>query len=126
MAKDVTLASLRTSQKGLSRRFELIAQNIANINTPNYKRRDISFTDELAAALDTAASNRAEQVENVSGVVAQEIIEERLFYRPDMGGVDIDREMTELAKTQMKKAAVTQLMIKKISQYRTVIKEGMV
>ena len=126
MAKDVTLAALRASQKGLSKRFELLAQNISNVNTPNYKRRDVTFTEELAAALDAPAANRDEAVARVGGVVAREIIEERLFYRPDMGGIDIDREMVELSKTQLKNAAVNQLIYEKIHQYRNVIKDGRV
>lgn len=54
------------------------------------------------------------------------MVEERLFYRPDMGGVDIDREMVEFAKAQLKSSLVSQLLYEKIRQYRTVIKDGRV
>lgn len=124
MAKDVTLAALSASQTGLAQRFNLIAQNIANVNTPGYKRRDVSFTDELAQALAVPTADRGERVARASDVVAREIVEEQLFYRSDMGGVDIDREMVELAKTQVKMAAINQLLYKKIYQYRLVIKDG--
>ena len=124
MARDVTLAALSASQAGLAQRLNLIAQNIANVNTPGYKRRDVSFTDELAQALAAPAAERGERAGRVSGVVAREVVEEQLFYRPDMAGVDIDREMVELAKTQVKMAAVNQLLYKKVHQYRLVIKDG--
>lgn len=126
LAKDVTLATLVAAQAGLKKRSNLIAQNIANVNTPNYKRRDVSFNDELAAALNRPAGNRREMVANITRVVAREVVEERLFYRPDMGGVDIDREMVEFAKTQIKSSLVNQLLYEKIRQYRTVIKDGRV
>lgn len=126
LAKDVTLATLVAAQAGLTKRMNLITQNIANVNTPNYKRRDVAFGDELAAALGRPADDRAERVANLSQVVAREVVEERLFYRPDMGGVDIDREMVEFAKAQLKSSLVSQLLYEKIRQYRTVIKDGRV
>ena len=122
-AGDVTYAALRKAQQGLSERSRLIAQNLANVNTPNYKRRDVNFTDEIAAALDGARGGTREQRANaVLNTVAEEVVEERLFFRPDMGGVDIDREMAEFAKTSMLSQAAGTLLGKKIRQYRSVIR----
>jgi flagellar basal body rod protein FlgB len=42
----------------------------------------------------------------------------------DKGGVDIDREMSELAKNSLYGSALGQLLSKRISQYRTVIRDG--
>jgi len=124
LGRDVTLAALAASQSALDRRLELLTQNIANVNTPGYKRRDVDFTTELAAALDAPAGGRGERVSHLGQIVAREIVEEQLFLRPDLGGVDLDREMAELAKTQLRLAATNQLLYKKIRQYRSVIKEG--
>jgi flagellar basal-body rod protein FlgB len=124
LARDVTLAALTASQSALTRRLSLLAQNIANVNTPDYKRRDISFADELAVALRQPAADRGERAARVGGVVAREIVEEQLFYRADQGGVDIDREMVELAKAQVKGTVLQQLVYKKIRQYRSVIRDG--
>lgn len=33
-----------------SQRMGILASNIANVDTPNYKARDLSFTDALRAA----------------------------------------------------------------------------
>lgn len=124
LARDVTLAALTASQSALTTRLNLLAQNIANVNTPDYKRRDISFTDELAEALKQPASGRGERAARVGSVVAREVVEEQLFYRADQGGVDIDREMVELAKAQVKGTVLQQLVYKKIRQYRSVIRDG--
>ncbi len=126
LSRDVTLAALTAAQRGLDQRKELIAQNIANINTPGYKRRDVEFADTLARALEEPHAGRAAKAASLGNVVAREIIEERLFYRVDMGGVDLDREMAEFAKVQLQSSAVSQLIYKKIRQYRAVIKEGRV
>jgi flagellar basal-body rod protein FlgB len=124
LGRDVTLAALTASQSALDSRLELLAQNIANVNTPGYKRRDVDFVTELAAALDAPAADRRERVADLGRVVAREVVEDRLFLRPDLGGVDLDREMAELAKTQLRLAALNQLVYKKIRQYRSVIKDG--
>lgn len=124
LARDVTLAALSASQSAQSKRLELIAENIANVNTPGYKRRDITFSDELADALAQPATGRGERAARVGSLVAREVVEEQLFYRADLGGVDIDREMVELAKTQIKGTVLQQLVYKKIRQYRSVIRDG--
>jgi flagellar basal-body rod protein FlgB len=41
----------------LSRRMDVLADNLANVDTPNYKARDVDFQAALAAA--TGASSRA-------------------------------------------------------------------
>ncbi len=124
LARDVTLAALTASQSALTKRLSLLAQNIANVNTPDYKRRDITFTEELAEALGQPVSGRDERAARVGGVVAREVVEEQLFYRADQGGIDIDREMVELAKAQVKGMVLQQLVYKKIRQYRSVIRDG--
>ncbi|MCH7472805.1 flagellar basal body rod protein FlgB [bacterium] len=125
LVRDVTFAALAQSLSALSLRQELIAGNIANVNTPGYKRRDVDFTTQLAAAL-ARPGKRAGRAALVRGVTARELVEQQLFYRPDMGGVDLDREMAEQAKTSMMYATIAQLIHNKIRQYRAVIKEGLV
>ena len=140
LARDVTFAALDRALAALSLRQSLIAQNIANVNTPNYKRRDVSFTEELASALSGAAEagaaetagalaerpEREQRVARVMQTVAHDVVAKRLFYRADMGGVDLDREMAEQAKATLMYAAMAQLAQEKIRQYRTIIKEGRV
>ena len=119
----MTFAALAKTGSALGRRQKAIAQNIANVNTPGYKRRDVDFKAELANALSTSGS-RSARADAVLDTVARDVVEEQLFYRADMGGVDIDREMAELAKTSLLGSAVNQLLTNKIRSYRSVIKEG--
>ena|SRR5579885_3039668 len=46
------LAVIQKSLDALSVRQEVIANNMANIDTPNFKRSVVSFQDKLKAALD--------------------------------------------------------------------------
>jgi flagellar basal-body rod protein FlgB len=49
--ESVTSAALASALDGLALRQRTIANNIANINTPNYKAKRVSFEDELAASV---------------------------------------------------------------------------
>ncbi len=130
--KDAAFAALASALSFAGRRQTLIADNIANVNTPNYKRRDLdlaAFNAQLSEALGldgeqadaSTAVRRAQRVGNISGT---EVVEDNLFYRVDMGGVDIDREMSELAKTSLLGSAMGQLLQKRMAAYRLVIRDG--
>jgi flagellar basal-body rod protein FlgB len=69
-------------------RQKTLAQNMANIDTPGYRARDVDFERELQKMLASAAP--------VSRVVPG------LLERPDGNTVNIDRESLLLAQTQLK------------------------
>jgi flagellar basal-body rod protein FlgB len=48
---DVTSAALEVAARGAERRQAVLADNLANVNTPGFKRSDVSFEDSLAGAL---------------------------------------------------------------------------
>ena len=50
-AKTMTVAKKLLNVYGL--RAEVIADNIANVSTPNFKRSDVTFEYQLARALDS-------------------------------------------------------------------------
>lgn len=78
-------------------RQSLIASNMANVDTPNYRTVDIDFQSALRAAENQmlpesgVQSAMAAQVHPVSG----------LLQRPDGNNVSIDREGTLMAQTQL-------------------------
>lgn len=73
---------------------KVINQNIANINSPDYKRRDIDFGSYLQKSLNSTSelknSNQIVQSTNKPSVDENIFIEDR--------GVNIEEEMAELAK----------------------------
>lgn len=97
-------------------RHEILAANIANADTPNYKARDIDFASELKKAVDGAQSTSTSSTgggltlaRTAQGHIAGEGPEWRgagnadLLYRipdqPSLDGntVDMDRERTQFA-----------------------------
>lgn len=101
-------------------RYKLISTNLANIDTPGYRTRDLDFRAELehAAAADSGFENSGpEGVELVSasGPVAHAV--RGLMERPDGNNVSLERESLLLAEAQMKFNLGVQLLK---DQFRTI------
>jgi len=96
-------------------RYKLIAANLANIDTPGYRTRDLDFREELQRA---SAEESAEKTnEAVGGAVlsyaAYAPATRRirgLMERPDGNNVSVERETLLLADTQMKYNLGVQLL----------------
>jgi flagellar basal-body rod protein FlgB len=65
---DQTLGSYQQALQVKSRRLELISQNIANSDTPNFKARDIDFKALLGQAQDSTANLLATQPGHIDAV----------------------------------------------------------
>lgn len=113
---------------GAWKRNEVIANNIANVNTPNYKRKDVSFEAELQHALkaskytslDSKVSSLAQRLERVEPRVYVDSAE--FAYRLDGNNVDIDTENVELASNQIKYNGIIQSIDDQFKNLKTVIK----
>lgn len=93
-----------------AKRQELIGSNMANVDTPGYRTRDLDFESELRRA----AADPQPQVIEVQG----------LLERPDGNNVNIDREALLLAQTQLQFRMGAQLLHHKFQSIDNVIKEG--
>ncbi|MBM7867102.1 flagellar basal body rod protein FlgB [Heliobacterium gestii] len=104
---------LRTLEKGLdaaSIRHQVISDNLANVDTPGYKRKEVQFEDELAAVIDrdeSAMSGKRSDPRHIplnggSGDLSSRVVTmEGESFRNDGNNVDVDREMAELAKNSL-------------------------
>lgn len=84
------------------RRTEVLASNLANADTPNYKARDVDFRDALAAATgaDVAGAPlalRTTHAGHAGGVTAGSQAEAALKYRvplaPSLDGNTVDAQL---------------------------------
>lgn len=86
-------------------RNEMITNNLANVDTPGYKRKDVSFQNyllqELTSGDSTSLRTRVNDVEvgNLNATVYTDFTE--LSYRLDGNNVDIDTENVEFASNQL-------------------------
>ena len=86
-------------------RQEAISNNIANVNTPGYKRQDVAFEDSLQEAISNSRYRSTdEKVANLSKAdlrIRSYTDSSGFSYRLDGNNVDIDFEMADLAKNQI-------------------------
>ena len=111
-------------------RNNAIANNIANIDTPNYKRKDVSFQKELEQALRASKyTSLDEKVSELNKGNWLSHIEQRTYtdyanysYRLDKNNVDIDNENVELASNQIVYQALVESIDAEFKNLKTVIK----
>lgn len=122
--------SLQFHQQALSlrqQRQEVIANNIANADTPNFKARDINFSAELQRA--SASLNGATQPAKTHAghlqLGANNSVQASLQYRTpaqsrlDGNTVDMDIERTQFLDNSLRYQADIQFLDDRISGLRT-------
>ncbi len=122
-----TIEVLAKTLDALSLRQEVIANNIANVNTPGYRRKEVTFEEELKEALSGKPRKLKGFITNPRHIpipqpevtlekVKPEVWERSdLYFRNDKNGVDIDLELAELAKNAMKQAAVSRVLSRRFA-----------
>ena len=96
-------------------RQNLISSNLANIDTPGYRTRDIDFAKEMQKALAAApGESSSPAVKEITGLIE----------RPDGNNVSIDRETMLLAQTQLQFQAGVALLKQEFKRLQTAITEG--
>ena len=107
-------------------RETLIANNIANADTPGYKRQDIDFQSVLKNELSNYKYMNLDQKMNsvdLSKLNASVYTDHKNYsYRLDGNNVDIDTEQVELASEQIKYQALTQSITSEFQRLQTVLK----
>lgn len=118
--------ALGTSLDATATRNNIINNNIANVNTPNYKRKDIRFETELKHAFARAGEETVDaRVRNLDlNALDPQIYTdyEELSYRYDGNNVSIQNELGILAKNQTKYNGLQELVNQNFKQLMSVMK----
>ncbi len=104
-------------------RENVIANNVANVDTPGYKRQDVEFQDILEQQLkNTKYRSLQEAVDQVS----LDSLDSRIYtdyasysYRLDGNNVDIDTENVELASEQLRYQTLTTAVSQEFSRMKS-------
>ena len=97
------------------RRGELVMSNMANVDTPGYRTRDLNFRQELERA------QGGMEYASLTPVVRQV---RGLIERPDGNNVSLERESLLLADTQLRFNAGVQLLRDRFKTLLSAIHEG--
>ncbi len=124
-----TFHALEKAIRIAQQRNSYITSNISNIDTPGYKPKDINFKSELARALETDQTAELEKtdprhisIENNGGQIPEPLEEQSEWN--GYNWVNIDKEMTKLTENNLTYRSAVEVLLRKISLLKEVIKEG--
>ena len=125
---DSTMGTLTGWLNGLSRRQSAVSDNIANIDTPGYRRKEVPFETELRRAIGNGtariATTDSRHVATSSRIGGQNTQATQMLNssRLDGNDVDIDQEMVTLSETQLRYQAASSALNTKLATIRNVIR----
>lgn len=107
-------------------RNDAIANNIANQDTPGYKRKDVDFEGALRKALE---NNRYVSMDDKVSRLSSDQLNVGVYtdnsgysYRLDRNNVDVETEQAALAGNQIKYQAIINSMTEEFNNLKAVIK----
>jgi flagellar basal-body rod protein FlgB len=129
---DTSFYVLEKSLDAASLRQRVYANNIANVDTPNFKRSDVSFEDQLQSFLN------GNQTFNIVGFrtdprhipIGSEGLQPQVYqdtstiFQNNGNNVDIDSEMTLIAKNQIQYNALIEQMNQQFNLLKVAIGNG--
>ncbi|MBQ7705723.1 MAG: flagellar basal body rod protein FlgB [Selenomonadaceae bacterium] len=119
-----------------SMRQEVIANNIANSNTPNFRKSNVEFEDVLAREIygEKVPEGKLQMVRThdrhlpfkpiITEAVPKVVEDDSTIMRVDNNNVDIDIEMATLAKNQIYYNALSTELGGYVSKMRNAITSG--
>ncbi|WP_044893775.1 flagellar basal body rod protein FlgB [Bacillus alveayuensis] len=107
---------------------KVISHNIANVDTPNYKAKQVHFKTELNKALQSLEAYRTDlrHFEFKKRHFGNYLVTTRndVVYNHNGNSVDIDKEMSDLAANQIYYNALVERLNGKFNSLKNVIRGG--
>ncbi|EIJ81505.1 flagellar basal body rod protein FlgB [Bacillus methanolicus PB1] len=124
-----TFSILENALNYSSLKQKVISQNIANVDTPNYKAKDVSFKSMFQQEFNSSFENyrtdkRHFRFEGSSTGNSPVVTKKNLSYSQNGNSVDIDHEMADLAANQIYYNALIERLNGKFASLQSVIKGG--
>ena len=128
-----TIFALEKSLNLRSLQHRVLASNIANMDTPNYKAVEIAVAEEMSRNQDSAPAIQLRRTKighlplkhNAADSVKLKVAKPPEFnLRGDGNTVDLDRTMGKLAENTLRYKIAAQLISKKFNGLKNAIKGG--
>jgi flagellar basal-body rod protein FlgB len=123
---------LEQAMSASSLRHKVISNNIANVNTPGFKKGEVTFEQLLQQSMDKGNTLPLTKTNtqhlpfhrSITEVTPQIHTINTTSFRNDGNNVDVDIEMAEMAKNNIYYNAVAQQMTKYFANLKSVISGG--
>jgi len=116
---DVTQIALERALSGAAERQQILANNLANANTPQFKRSDLDFHSTLAGAL--AAGDSTTQLNSVTFAPQTDTT---TSMQADGNNVDVDTEMSNLSANALDYQSLIAVASARLKMLQTAIGTG--
>jgi flagellar basal-body rod protein FlgB len=113
------LNNLQSALDKTTRRHALLSNNIANLNTPGFKRQDTDFNIVLEGQMSQGEQKLAELRDQ-----QRQRQSDQTSIRVDGNNVDLEREVMSVAETELRYQALTDMTADYFSVLKNVIREG--
>lgn len=119
---------LEKAMNGSTFRHSVLANNIANVNTPGYKRADVNFRSCFDEALDNQLGLETTSPLHLKRINQKNspeiVIDTQTTLRNDGNNVDIDIELATMSENNLYFNSLAQLLSSQLSMLRQAIAEG--
>ncbi len=125
---------LKAALDGTSARYENISNNLANVNTPGFKKSTVDFESQLNDIIankntkltlcKTNNKHMGKGAQNLKNFESTTKVHEDTSTRRDKNNVNPDVEMINLAKTSITYNALADRISGNVSKLQSVISEG--
>ena len=116
---------VRRSLKLRNFRHNILASNIANVDTPGYRRKEVPFERIMRAYLGEDLSLKLTNIRHISDIPRD--FEAHVVEPEDVGtpnNVSLEEEMSKLTENHLLYQATVEALIKEIGLLREAITEG--
>ncbi|MCD6238720.1 MAG: flagellar basal body rod protein FlgB [Thermotoga sp.] len=111
-------------------RQQVYAHNIANVDTPHYKRKFVSFEEDLRQALEgedlpmkcTNSRHIRGTYTSINDIKPRIVTEDETTLRNDGNNVDIDYEMVQAEKNSLRYQAMSTFLSRTFGRYGIVVR----
>lgn len=106
---------------------KLIASNVANVDTPGYKSKDLEFANVLQDEMGNLHMRKTHPL-HMEGITSEirnnEIVEDSNPGRPDGNNVNIDDELLKLNRNNIQYTVAVQLLAKYLGMVKETIQQA--
>jgi len=106
-------------QTGL--RHKVLASNIANVDTPNYRAKDIRFDQVLGNEMAMTTTD-PKHVQTAAGSATGQLVNAESQSWADKNNVELDSEVAKMTENALLQQAGVTLLEKKITMYKSALK----
>jgi len=114
---DPTFLLLEKALDACTLRHKVIANNIANVDTPGFKKSRVIFEEKLREALGNASSLL--DIKEIEPEIIKD--NKHSILREDFNNVDIEKEMVRLSENALRYNIYAQILIAKLGTIRAAI-----